>query len=57
MSVIVKGMVLTHIAKEPTDDCVAIEFSTDANEPNKWQSKDGEWHTGIIPTKTESEET
>lgn len=42
--------------KEPTDDCVAIEFSTDVNEPTKWQSKDGKWHAGKIPTKTESEE-
>lgn len=45
------------VRAEPTDDCVAIEFSADVNEPNKWQSKDGEWHTGKIPTKTESEET
>ena len=47
---------LANTAKEPTDDCVAIEFSADINEPNKWQSKDGEWHTGKIPTKTEREE-
>lgn len=49
-------MNLTEVIKEPTGDCVAIEFSTDINEPNRWQSKDGEWHTGKIPTKTESED-
>lgn len=49
-------MNLTEVIKEPTDDCVAIEFSADINEPNRWQSKDGEWHTGKIPTKAESED-
>ena len=37
------------VTDEPTDDCVAIDFSTDIDKPNKWQSKDGQWHMGIIP--------
>ena len=31
------------------EDVIALEFSTDIDEPNKFQTSDGEWHTGIIP--------
>ena len=31
------------------DDVIALDFSFNIDEPSKYQTKDGEWHTGMIP--------
>ena len=33
------------------DDVIALEFSEDIDTPNRYQTSDGEWHTGRIPTE------
>lgn len=37
-------------SEEDSDEVVALEFSTDVDTSSKYQTRDGEWHTGRIPT-------
>ena len=30
--------------EEPSEDVIALDFSADIDEPNKYQTKDGKWH-------------
>lgn len=41
---------ITDAELTPTDECVALDFSADVDEPSKWQDTSGQWHIGRIPT-------
>lgn len=36
---------------EPSDEVVALEFSTDPDKGGRYQTADGTWHKGLLPFK------
>ena len=49
-------VVRTNCEKVAYDDVIAISFSADIDEPNKVQTKDGNWHNGVIIDPPKGEE-